>query len=431
MKNYKTITQWVVGATLWFIALLSASIQLHAQSDTVTIYGSKFAPNVKVYINNVLLAQDVVTRVSSTQLRVIVPNQFLNGATLSTALRLNKSGGGNVITNAGSVLTFQVENPGIVTRGKSNTGTVQVKPDAPRVHLTARNAKSDELFRNGLFLGIQADKNDTIVPLTLWYNNVTSDGVDKDIEILITGNDAGSFALLSNAGDIPLNEITVSKKNGNIPVKLKMMRGSADAGALLSAEIKFRVNGEELDYKPLTLYGSVVERVITIAAYYTPEVAKGYYREDLESSTVDSLRYTPEKYLQLCVEALNKKLHELQAMGDMSKFARTRFALKNNTASLLTAQILKEKGADPYLQTDLDQIMMSIAGGSSTMPVLVLINSETTPYRGIISNCNTTILPNYIIVEVKYARRFIDPSLPVYIEPLFYSQLQNIINNGQ
>lgn len=405
--------------------VVSCTVVAEAQSDTtfITIYGSRFAPGARVLINGTPIT-DVsrVTYISSKQLKVRVPPEYLVPQQTPPVLQLNKSGTGT-ISSGGQTLLISVKNPDI-TRGVSNAKQLYLQSRS-KIYITfsdttvQKTALSKRL--KNLFVYANNGK-DTTVKLNLWYENLA---VEEDISLLIrpkqVPQDVAYFQILDSIGN-PLTTVTGRQSStGFIPIRIKFSN-QAQPERTKQVQLQLQANSVN-DAQDVDIQGVTSPPEYRILVAYTLQSSENFIVKNGASDRIQD----PKQFLKNCLILLNTEL---------SKIIPTRFTFIQEPV-LVTSYM--EHSPIPDLHADIDglknqtlsEINTAVANdGGKIDAVILLVNSATTPYQAIVSDCANNKIPGFVVVEAKYARIFINPENNI-VNNIFLNQLVTVIRGGQ
>jgi hypothetical protein len=161
--------------------------------------------------------------------------------------------------------------------------------------------------------------------------------------------------------------------------------------------------------KQLNLHCFPVQSIRILTAY-TAHSSEVYYLAD---GVKDSLRNSA-LFLRGCLQTLNANLDTLQDSGEISKLVQTRFIFIESPIYALSHN---ENRPEKHIHSDIDALKGNMQRSnipeianrqSDNSPVLLLVNSEAAAYKAIASSCDLMNIPQYIVVEAKHAKNYID-----------------------
>jgi hypothetical protein len=417
---------------LLFVAIgLCALPRTYAQDTTITIYGKRFAPGVIVKINGVRI-DSVSIRHDNTQpsriLYVTFPLSMLQKPATAVA---EAKGAGATLTSDGVENTVSVGNPGN-PEATYTTFPLYVKTALPKLLFTTRT-QEDSLSRVRISVPL-GTTGDTV--LRVRYSNIP---IGTDIRLQIPGLDSLQFGVYDSTGTQRIWSFRTTARQSSFAFMVRYVAPSnlpALSAMITPGNLNVSANISGKSIAQTLRLEAVPVQIIQVLAAYTENSTKKFYdtipnpgnpfapEEGKEKSLP-----APSQFFQSCLTLLNSYLGTLdQSSG---KLAQTRFKFIeapfqviytekassltfNETQGALHSDIDALQGDDLLEQpngrsqiSEISQRQASINYNVKTI-ILLLTNSESTPYRAIGSSCSDGSLPKYLIVEAKYATTFIN-----------------------
>ena len=426
----------------FFLALVAIGLfalpQLYAQDTTITIYGKKFAPGVIVKINGRLVDSANIRRDSAQPSRILYVKfrlDWLNKPP-ETLLAGGKDAGASLTSNeVGNIV--EVGNPPGTEMASS---TIYTRPASPRIWITQANT-TDSLRSLRLRLPLNS-RRDTLIRLNF-------PKVPIGTAITLQLSDSSRFALYDSTNTNQLWSLTTVANSSTYPFTIRYNAPSA----LLQGNGKERVtlnligrqNNKIIVQRSFPLEGIPIQTIQIIAAFTASVANKPYYdtmlvkknNKSREQEDIEKTVSNPQQLMKNYLQVFNTYLAKLDSSGSTDKIARTQFVFTEEPFQIQ----YQEQSSNTNIFADLDALQgndtqesptgrsgmqeISTKQTASNFPTVLLVNSETVPYRAITSSCQTNRIPKYILVEIKYLNSFLSIN---YLDKKFFDALAAIIN---
>lgn len=397
--NLKTMRQIFV-----MLVVLCSSITITmAQTDTlITIYGKKFAPGVRVYLNNTLIQANKVNRINSKQIEVLLPLSVLKEAPPTLLSAKKPQGSVQAVVNNHII---RVENPS-PARGVSNPRTLVVREDVPTVTLKTLAGVEITDIKS---LAMTGERNAvSSVQVILQYSGVTLRD-DNTAALQFVLAHSNRFSVWNSAGNTQLDSIQITSRQGSISLTMKFT-GDMNVGFL---ESKLTVNILH-DGNPATipfefgLQGFTV-KLFKVLIAYTQKSGDSFvvYPSNGSSGQMKQINIPTEmrEYAKELNQILQKRV--TQNPQGASKLDYTRFVIYD------TFVATTEQSPVPHLHQDIDILptLPEVVAKKVEIPdircTILVVNSEPANWRGVPSDCMSGLIPQYVVVDVKYLDNFI------------------------
>jgi hypothetical protein len=405
---------FVIKLLVVFAVVMYALPHLYAQQDTtITIYGKRFAPGAKVFLNGTLIDSLKVQHDNAQPSRILRVRIALSILQSPPAIANIKDGGATVQSSR-IVHIVRVVNPGL-NRGDA-TDTISITRPPPTIVLKTLDGKvigSPELPILNIFALMGKD---TTITLRLEYSGLDAGSVSR----LSAKSSNSPFQILNASGqDIENQDISLSGRSGNLNIRIKF----TERAGVLSDSISISLN--QLPYRSWRFEGI---RRIKILAAYTNNCLKPFFK--IKSQSSDTTRENPVSYLQASLDTLNSFIATSGNTADTLSIHYTRFILAGSPllVSYQEPSILsKNIHTDITALQNMPEIQAKLMMDNSIQSVVLLVNSDEAPYRATASECTTSGLPKFIVAEIKYAHTFIAIGNLAEVREVFFDDLRNAI----
>lgn len=420
---------------------LFALPRLQAQDTTITVYGKKFAPGVIVKLNGKTI--DSVRHDSAQPSRILYVKIKLTDIRKGaiTVATSTKDGGGNLTSND-DVNIIETQNPDLVAEPYSSTFIG--KPAIPRIWITQANT-SDSLRTLRLRVPLNS-RRDTLL-------RINFSKIPIGTEIALQLSDSSRFSLYDITNTKQVWSFTIVANSNTYPFTVRYNAPSAllegNGKERITLNLIGRQNNKTIVQRSFPLEGIPIQTIQIMAAFTASVANKPYYdtsfvkdpnnttipgneQEDVEK-TVNNPQQQMKDYLQI----FNTYLAKLDSNGSTDKIAHTQFVFTEEPFQVQYT----EQSSNTNIFADLDALQgndsqesptgrsgiqeISTKQTASNFPTVLLVNSETVPYRAITSSCQTNRIPKYILVEIKYLNSFLSIN---YLDKKFFESLAAIIN---
>jgi hypothetical protein len=409
--------------------------RLYAQNNldtTITIYGKNFSPQVIVKLNGTPISNfwhDILK--PSRILYVTIPLASLKTGT-ATLIAGTKQNGAS-LNSSDNVNEITVANPGQI--GLAAKDTIIVKPKAAQIAFVS-STSLDTLAALKLRIPLSFTR-DTLIRIQ--YQGLTTGA--KQIQFSLSDT---TFAQIYDSLGNVLSLINISNRSGLLSFRIRFKAFAQLPTDSMNRQIQLRAEIKTV----ATLIGqkSIRLEIFPVRIRYVVTAAKAAQENFLvqrggtsilRSESIFSENYFSEA-LHFLEERLNNFQDSLSNLHQVSKFAQTRFTSRQPTIILssIFPNFTLYEPTDSLIGIHhlVDRISMPppiIIPRLADEFVVMMSNFWNdygySPYRAIGSQCQNNTIPEYIIVEAKYVKGYIDPYRK-FINPQFWLEFEQIVN---
>lgn len=436
-----TMKHLFLGISAFFFIWLF-TLPLYAQDTTITIYGKKFAPGVIVKLNGKTV--DSVRHDSAQPSRILYVKVRLRDIRTGTITTIagTKDGGATLTSADEAINTLETQNPDLVE--PPTTRTFVGKTASPRIWITQVNI-TDSLRSLRLRVPLNS-RRDTLlrinfqrVPVGTNISLQLSDSSRFSIYDSTNTQRLWSFSTIANSTSFPFTirynaPSTLLQGNGKDQVTLNLI---GRQNSKINVQRSFALEG--IPIQTIQIIAAFTARVSN-KPYYDTSFVKDPNNPTLPGNEQDDIEKTvnnPQQLMRDYLQIFNTYLAKLDSNGSTDKIARTQFLFAESPFQIQ----YQEQSSNTNIFADLDALQgndaqesptgrsgiqeISTKQTASNLPTILLVNSETVPYRAITSSCQTNQIPKYIIVEIKYLNSFLSLN---YLDRKFFEALAAIIN---
>lgn len=426
MKHF--LVKLLVGVAIGIMALS----QLHAQNTdtTITIYGKNFSPQVIVKLNGTPISPAFIRHdffKPSRILYVTIPLASLKTGT--TMLVAGAKDAAASLNSNDNVNEFTVANPGQL--GLAAKDTIIVKPRAARIAFIS-STSLDTLAALKMRVPLNATR-DTLIRVQ--YQGLPTG--TKQIRFSLSDT---TFAQIDDS----LSAVSITNQSGLLSFRVRLKApttlptDSMNRRVILRVEIRNMTTVFAQKNLPLEIFPVRVRYVVTAAK----TAAENFSVERTGTSILRGESINPENYFPETLRFLDERLNRLQDslsnLRQVSKFAQTRFISRQPTIILsrIFSNFILYDPTDSLIGIHylVDRISMPppIIIPRLTDEFVVMMSNfwndyGYSPYRAIGSQCQNNTIPEYIVVEAKYVKDYIDPYRKS-INPQFWLEFEQIVN---
>lgn len=406
--------QWCIGILL----LCAAPMAVHAQTPTdtlITIYGKKFAPGIKVFVDGNQVDSTKVQHDATQPSRILyirIPLSWLVALPVTLQSAKPKGGSTAAVINK-HIVTLQNPSP---SRGPSKPDTLVVQQNTPSIKLKTPSGQVIQTLSLSVAAGTTKDTT-----IQLDYSGIALQNGTATLQL----QTASPFSVLDSLSN-PLNSVVVSSQQGTMKIILRF-QARAQLGIQITALTTKLADNTTFT---LPMQGFSVKFFKVLAAY-TPQSATPFNvfvsesKNDIDAT--NAVTFFPQALQTLNNYIEQRYLQDTTTRTEPIYF--TRFVLVDNISIPAAYQ---EGSPTPELHTDIDAeptiaaIQTRMNADPTIQCAILLVNTDAIPYRAVGSTCGVNTVPQYIVAEAKYVREFINERNAVVDFSFFQLLLQAI-----